>query len=89
MGIFGKKANHYRDEKKKKDDRQVMSYEELPLDEYEKEVQRLATTYGSSDANTFVSEYESVYGEGYIRSELLKSKVAAFLLDNCKYKESK
>ncbi len=37
MGIFGKKANHYRDEKKKKDDRQVMSYEELPLDEYEKE----------------------------------------------------
>ena len=61
----------------------------VTLEEYEKEVQKLATTYGSSDANTFVAEYESVYGEGYIRSELLKSKVAAFLLDNCKYKESK
>lgn len=35
MGLFGKKANHYRNDKKKKDERQVMSFEELPLDEYE------------------------------------------------------
>ncbi len=37
MGLFGKKPNHYRIDKKKKDDRQVMSFEELPLDEYEKQ----------------------------------------------------
>ncbi len=37
MSLFGKKPNHYRNDKKKKDDRKVMSFEELPLDEYEKE----------------------------------------------------
>lgn len=35
MGLFGKKPNHYRSDKKKKDDRQVLSFEELPLEEYE------------------------------------------------------
>ena len=35
MGLFGKKPNHYA--KKKKDERKVMSYEELPLEEYEKQ----------------------------------------------------
>lgn len=37
MGLFGKKPNHYRNDKKKKDDRQVMSFEQLPLEEYEKQ----------------------------------------------------
>lgn len=35
MPIGKKKANHYRVDNKKKDDRQVLSYEQLPLDEYE------------------------------------------------------
>lgn len=35
MGLFRKKPNHYA--KKKKDDRKVMSYEDLPLEEYEKQ----------------------------------------------------
>ncbi len=39
MGLFGKKPNHYRLNKQKKDDRQVMSFEELPLEEYEKQDQ--------------------------------------------------
>ena len=59
------------------------------MDEYEKEVETLAQAYGSTDKDSFVKEYESVYGEGFIRSELLKTKVAKFLLDNCKYVESK
>ncbi|MBR3971291.1 MAG: hypothetical protein IKJ83_00170 [Ruminococcus sp.] len=37
MGASKKKAGHYIDKKKKKNERQVMSFEELPLDEYEKE----------------------------------------------------
>lgn len=37
MSIFGKKPNHYQSNKKKKDERQVMSFEQLPLDEYEEE----------------------------------------------------
>jgi len=61
----------------------------VSLDEYEKEVETLAQAYGSTDKDSFVKEYESVYGEGFIRSELLKTKVAKFLLDNCKYVESK
>ncbi len=35
MGLFGKKPNHYRNEKKKKQERQVLSFEQLPLEEYE------------------------------------------------------
>jgi trigger factor len=61
----------------------------VTLDEYDKEVATLAAAYGSTDVDSFVSEYESVYGEGFIRSELLKTKVANFLIDNCKYKSAK
>ena len=61
----------------------------VTLDEYDKEVASLAAAYGATDVESFVSEYESVYGEGFIRSELLKTKVANFLLDNCKYKSAK
>ncbi|MBQ4105594.1 MAG: hypothetical protein IJC86_04320 [Clostridia bacterium] len=37
MSFSKKKPNHFEQKKKKKDDRQVLSYEELPLEEYEKQ----------------------------------------------------
>lgn len=59
----------------------------VTLDEYDKEVAKLAAAYGATDVESFVSEYESVYGDGFIRNELLKTKVSNFLIDNCKYKK--
>lgn len=35
MALFGKKPNHYRIDKNKRDERQVLSFEQLPLEEYE------------------------------------------------------
>lgn len=35
MAFFGRKPNHYRVDKKKKDTREVLSFEQLPLEEYE------------------------------------------------------
>ena len=56
----------------------------VSLEEYEEEAQSLATQYGETDVDAFVKSFESVYGEGYIRKELQRAKVAVFLLDNAK-----
>lgn len=56
----------------------------ISLEEYEKEVKDLAAQYGETDVDTFVKSFESVYGTGFIRRELMRAKVATFLIDNAK-----
>lgn len=52
--------------------------------EYEEQVTAMATSYGETDIDAFVTSYEMVYGEGYIKRMMLQEKVGAFLVENCK-----
>lgn len=57
--------------------------------EYEEKTAELAATYGETDVAAFITSYESVYGEGYIKRMMLQEEVAVFLLKSCKEVKSK
>lgn len=57
--------------------------------EYEKEVKELAETYGETNVDAFVASFEMVFGEGYIKYNLLKDEVADFLVKEAKMVKGK
>lgn len=57
--------------------------------EYDEKTAELATMYGETNVASFITSYETVYGEGYIKRMMLQEKVAAFLLKNCKEVKAK
>ena len=58
-------------------------------EEYNEQVSKMATAYGETDLTQFVSDFEMVYGEGYIKRMMLQEKVGAFLVKHCKEVEKK
>lgn len=58
-------------------------------EEYEQEVAKLANAYGETDVESFKTNFEMVYGEGYIEYNLLKDKVCDFLIKHCKQTKAK
>lgn len=69
----------------------VAKKEGLEVTEEEKNAQisKMAAAYGETNLTQFVSDFEMVYGQGYIERMMLQEKVGAFLVEHCKEVEKK
>lgn len=56
---------------------------------YDAAVKELATQYGYTDIDQFVTAYEGIYGKNYIKDSLLEDAVLQFLIKNCKQVKTK